>query len=259
MINIYIPTAGRVDRQKTLERLPPKIAKNVVLVCPPDEVKEHVRLGRNAVGCKANGITLTRDFILDHAARKGQKYVLMLDDDLVFQIRRKNGRIENSTPDEVDAALAWMEKQFKEGLAHASFGARFLGYNNPSPMLEPGRAMYALGYNVPIVKRVGAKFGKGLEWNSTMEDFNITLQLITKGYTNRVSLLYRITPGPSNAKGGCSRWRTTARQTDSAKRLAKMFPDIVKIRPKKEWQGMDEGMMDVTVYWQKALKLSKAA
>jgi hypothetical protein len=226
--------------------------KDVTLVVPTNEVHDYEVLGVNVVGCPILGITHTRDFILER--HTGSDKLVMLDDDLIIQRRRENGRITDCDEQEVYQAFAWLEEQLKE-VAHAGFGARFLGYNLDGEYVSPGRMMYVLGYNTDAVLLNEARFGRGLEQFSTMEDFNMTLQLLTKGFSNRVSLEWRVAPSASNAYGGCSTWRDVQRQSESARRLAAMFPEVVSIRPKKKWQGMNEvdTMYDVTVQWKKAL------
>ena len=257
-ISIYIPTLRRIDRQRTLDHLPPKVAKRAVLVCPPDELAAHRAAGRTALACPCKGITPTRDWILQTALHAGQKHIVMLDDDLIIQRRRADGRITNATPDEVEAALAWLDATLKTH-AHCALAARFLGYGATAEYAEPSRAMYALAYNVPRVAATGATFGHGLPTKGTvMEDMNMTLQLLMRGLPNRVSLAWRVAPGASNIHGGCSAWRSTAGQVASAQALQRMFPAVVRLRSKKAWQGMDEGLVDVTVQWRKALRLAGA-
>jgi hypothetical protein len=255
-VNIYIPSSGRADRLKTVERLTESLRHETLLVVPPAEVRGYIGKGVGVIECPHDGIVRTRDFIMEHAVKiaRTDKFV-MLDDDLIFQRRRSNDRITDCTGPETEMAFQWLERQLDE-VAHAGFGARFLGYASTEVYTEPGRMMYVLGYNVAACREAGVSFGKGLNQFSTMEDFNMTLQLLTKGYPNRISLEWRCSPGMSNAPGGCSLWRTSVRQTESAKRLEGMFPGIVTVRPKEKWQGMEdlEDMFDVRVAWKKALK-----
>jgi hypothetical protein len=90
-----------------------------------------------------------------------------------------------------------------------------------------------------------------------MDDFNMTLQLLTKGYTNVISLVYRASPAPSNARGGASTWRTLETQNASAHKMKELFPDFVTVREKDTWQGMAGQMFDITAKWKKALEYGK--
>jgi hypothetical protein len=257
---LYIPTRARVQKQRTFNSLPKELQKRVTIVCPPDEVAQHEAAGRRAVGCPKTNIGETRDWILDLATKRGERYIMMLDDDFKVQVRRDDDRtpsgvpkITDATPAEVLEAFKWVEDTLKE-VAHCSFGARSLSPDVTGEYKEPMKALWSLAYDMKVVNALKARFCKGMTQPSTMEDYNITLQLLTHGYPNRVSLVYRMGGSTANSKGGCSTWRTTPIQTASAHALKKLFPAFVELRPKKEWQGMEEGMMDVTVQWVKALK-----
>lgn len=248
-MKIYIPTRGRMEKQTAWNRLPKRWKKHAILVCPINEVSEHARKGRTVVGCPAEGIAPTRDWIVGHAHKNGHSRILMLDDDITLQYA--GDKIVDSTDAQGDEALTWMDNVLKTH-AHASMMPRFL---NPLVRGEQYnmRAMYALGYNVDILWSRRAAFTRDGKAD-TMEDFYMTLQLLTSGYDNVVHATYRVNPGPSNAPGGCSTWRTTPGQTTSARALNAIWPDYVRLREKKEWQGMESGMQDVTIYWKKARK-----
>jgi hypothetical protein len=251
---IYIPTKGRIDKQKTWDRMPPEIQAQTVLVCPNEEFEEHERRGRAAVVCHETGIAATRDWIIEDAIVRGDPYVLMLDDDMIFQRRRADGKITNCTDEEVSQAVGWVWETLPR-YAHVALATRFLGYADEAEYVENGRAMYALGYDARVLIDNECSFCEGMPQPSTMEDFNMTLQLLTKGYPNCISLEWRITPGQSNAPGGCSTWRTTDIQTRSARALQARFPHLVTLREKKEWRDMEEGMLDVRVKWKGAINV----
>lgn len=259
-LKIYIPTKARVDRQITLGHLPPKLHRRTFLVTSHEEALEHKKRGVKAtvLSCSEKGIAATRDWIMKHAKNEGFKRVVMLDDDLCLQRRRKDMRITNASPEEYQAAFEWLDSALKTH-AHASWGTRFLAYAAEGSHMSPSRAMYALGYNVKLFHEVGASFCKDMPEFPVMEDFHVTLQLLKAGYPNLVSLEWRASPYRSNAPGGCSTWRTLKRHNESAKRLVKLHAPYAKLRTADtEWEGegMPEGQkrLEVTCYWQKALK-----
>jgi hypothetical protein len=109
--------------------------------------------------------------------------------------------------------------------------------------------MHVLGYNLRELPE-HAGFCRGVTNPATfsMDDFNMTLQLLTEGVPNIVSSVWRTSPAPGNAKGGASTWRTLETQNASAHQLVKLFPQFVSLRQKKNWQGIDGGQMfDVIV------------
>lgn len=263
-LKIYIPTKSRVDRQVTLNRMPEDLQRKAFLVCPPDEAAQHKERGVKAtiLTCKERGISATREWILQHALNRGFKRLVMLDDDVVLQRRRKDMRITNAEPKEYVGAFKWLDDKLKT-YAHASWGTRFLAYNAPGQEMEPGRAMYALGYNTKLVRSVKASFIRGMPPMPVMEDFHITLQLLKAGHPNCVSLEWRASPYASNAPGGCSTWRNLKNHNASAKRLVELHKPFVKLRKsdtKWEGEGMEgQARLEVTVYWQKALRAGGAA
>lgn len=268
---IYIPTLGRFDKQFAWDGLPSKWKDRAALVCPPSEAAEHEKRGRQVLRSTAKGIGKVRDWIIEHAHRGGYTKIVMLDDDVRLQIRRIEekqddqhadgkpyqwARITNPTsPKEYDEAFNWLDKTLNR-TAHCGWMARFLDWKTlHKEEWEPFRLMYCLAYNVPMVKKVGASFTKGLPSPCVMEDFNMTLQLMAAGHPAVASLKYRMHPGTSNSPGGCSTWRNVQNQEASARALAKRFPNVVTLVQKKmetTWQGMTE-RTDVRVRWQKAL------
>jgi hypothetical protein len=257
-LHIYIPTRGRETKQVTYDQMPIGIRNNTYLVVPLTEVLRYqiANAGAHVLGCPVQGIAPTRDWILEHAKLNGHQYVMMLDDDLTIQRRDPaDGKIKTVTPVEYEQAVKWIEDRLREGYVHAGWGVRFLAWNAPVSQahMSPGRMMYSLAYDVSKIN--GSRFTNGLEWNSTMEDFNMTLQLLQGGKNNIVSLEWRANPRQTNAVGGCSTWRTAELASQSAEKLKKMFPTIVALRDKKAWEGMDAPTIkDVTIQWKKAFR-----
>jgi hypothetical protein len=262
-LKILITTMGRVHKQLTYDYMPPALKKQAIIVCPPNEAKDHAALGRNILVCTKDGQGLAkkRDWVLQHAWKQGWRYIAMLDDDVVLQRRRKDMRITNATHDEYPLAFEWLEKQLKAGYAHVGWQHRALAFADTGPAMIGTRQMYCLAYDVKKLEKVEATFSGGLPPFASMSDFYMTLQLLTAGLPNIVSLEWRAAPYKSNAPGGCSTYRTKKTIEASARAIAKMFPDFVKLREKKtSWEGVAEQgenretQTDVTVYWKKALE-----
>jgi hypothetical protein len=80
------------------------------------------------------------------------------------------------------------------------------------------------------------------------------------GYQNRVSLKYRINPGTTQAKGGCSTQRTLDVHNKSLEQLQNKFPQFVQLREKVaknsgEWSGQTKKAC--TISWKKAYQSSQ--
>lgn len=256
-MNIFIPTLKRLSKQTTWDNLTPKLRKDTVLVVNKEEAREHKACGRNVLisPVQGQGMPKLRQWILDYASRQGMLHIAMVDDDITFQTRRsKDFKIVNSTPEQVEEAFFWMRLSLRS-VAHCAMSPRSLAYDDPAEYAESVRGIQCVAYDVATVKEVGARFDKDVpEW-FLMEDFHMTLQLLRAGYPNRVSLTWRINPGPPNAQGGASLIRNAERHTKAAQLLVQLHPNVVRLREKKGWEGMgDQKVFDVTVAWKKALK-----
>jgi hypothetical protein len=246
----------RAGLQKSFRQLTPTLKDSTLLVVPPEDYIDYVRVwGKDSVvSCDVHGIAPTRDWIFKYARLNNWRDIVMLDDDLTFQRLRLDGRITNCEPHEVDDAFAWLEHRLGDGYAHAGFAVRFSDKGGGSGEKSPSRMMHVLGYNLELVPE-DVSFGAGATEYETfsMDDFNMTLQLLTRGIVNIVSQEWRTSPSPGNAKGGASTWRNLKTQNQSAHDLKRLFPRHVAIRQKNNWQGMEGGeMYDVTVQWKGA-------
>jgi hypothetical protein len=86
-----------------------------------------------------------------------------------------------------------------------------------------------------------------------MEDFDVTLQLLRKGYQNMVITAYANDQRMTQMAGGCSDYRTHAVHEASAKKLAKLHPEFVKLRTKENKTGGEFAKRtEVTISWKAA-------
>lgn len=254
-MKIYIPSKARALNQKTWKGLTSKLRADTFIVVPPEDfgAYDHIYGIEHVLKGPERGIAPTRQFIFNHAKENGFDKIVMLDDDLIFQRLREDGKITNSSPDEVELAFAWLEAQLDE-YAHAGFSVRFSDKGGGKENRVNGRMMHVLAYNLPKLP-LGTSFLKGIYEPETfsMDDFNMTLQLLTQGVANIVSSEWRTSPSAGNAKGGASTWRKLETQNASARNLQELFPHVVALREKKNWQGVEGGqMIDVTVQWRRS-------
>lgn len=256
-MKIYIPTRGRVDKQITLENLPQPLKSNALLVVDEMESSLHENTyGRDnilTVPIKCNSIGTVRQFIIDnHNVDLHGPKIIMLDDDLGFNMRRTDIRSKflPATDNAVVEGFKLVEKLLEE---HAHGGIRARQMSQDAPDIEYScRTLRALAYNVPILRQHDIKFDRLI----VMEDFDVTLQLLQKGYSNfNISTIIQ-GQGSSNAPGGCSLYRNAERQAQGAYGLAALHPEFVTVRTKKtNWSGWDsDERTDVTITWKKAYK-----
>lgn len=265
-MKIYIPSRGRVGLQKTVERLGRDINRrfDTVVVCPPNEVtklkNEVMAHEADVMPCKAEGISATRQWILDHARKNKEGVALMLDDDLPTWRKRsgeKNERQETpytkATTKEIEEGLATFAK-LMEGYAHGSIGHALFCQVSP-PIKYNSRMLRALAYNVDHIPK-DVKFRLPV-----MEDFDMELQLLTRGFS---SLTYNgivQDQHQNNSEGGCSSYRTLEVQAAAAHELHRLWPSYVTVvtrAPSREWIGMGGERTDVRVNWRAAAKAGGA-
>ena len=259
-MRIYIPTRGRVDKQYTLEALPEPLKQKAVLVVDQSEERTHIEahgLDRVlAVPPECNSIGKVRQYIIDHhdESSYGRK-LIMLDDDLGFNMRRTDIREKflPATDESVIEGFHLVEKLLDE---HAHGGIRARQMSQDAPDIDYNcRTLRALAYDVSVLRREGITFDRLI----VMEDFDVTLQLLRKGYSNfNISTIIQ-GQSTSNAAGGCSLYRDAKRQEEGARGLEALHPDFVRTKIKKtNWAGWgSDERVDVNISWKKAFKAGK--
>jgi hypothetical protein len=274
---ICIPTSGRGDKKKqvTLRNfIEMKSNREVVLCIPRKERISYVnkitdfkwdrpefKLTAEYVPDEHYGISHTRKWILtEYAKSRGERYVLMLDDDMDFCYRpnMKDPALETiKDPELFEAMFLQLEQWLTEGFVHIGLAARqgsnhFLG---PEGYRDVGRMMNAYAYDTQALKEIGVEFGR----IPVMEDFDLTLQLLRKGYPNRIAYQYVWNQRGSGSEGGCSKYRTPEMQAQAAEQLQKYHPEFVTLVTKETgsvWKDMEE-RADVNVQWLKAYEEGK--
>jgi hypothetical protein len=255
-MRIVIPTRGRTGQQLTLNGsasssgLPKELYPNVTIVCPAGEARYHTTRVQVVAQPDATWtIARKRRWILEELCAKDEK-VVMLDDDLRFCVRREDNPMyfRSAKPEDVLRAFKELEEQLSPQVPHAGFAARQMSIN---PAAQRGgwqtakRMMYVLGYHVPTVL-ANAELGR----IETREDFDLTLQLLVKGFPNAVSYTYQVDQ-KIDRPGGCTGERTWERSNADALKLKEYFPEFVKVIEKKY---RDNTRLEVQVQWQKILR-----
>jgi len=265
-LGIYIPTLNRIGKQHTLRRLQTVVENGmypVYLVCPPEEVGQHVGLpvGTKVLACDAKGIGNVRQWVLENGR---EDIIVMADDDMIFN--RRNVADQPATtmptmkPEEMGQIFDTIKKWvLRDGQIHGGMGPRS-GNNRIEG--KKGRVLDGVFFtecgrvnNFHYVNR--KEINKlGVRWDEleVMEDFHFTLTLLTKGIPNRIIHSWMWNQGASGAPGGCSTYRTGEVQKKSAEELQKRFPGLVRLVEKESrssWDGM-KTRTDVVISWKKA-------
>jgi hypothetical protein len=270
---VYIPSRSRFNTCLTLDMLGPEAvggnARRFFLVVPPDQREQYLHMAdtsRSKWGCRVpvlsppgvKGIAATRKWIGQHAAQEGHESFLMLDDDLRFAVRAnpketRHDKRKLIIADTVECArmLAAAEKELTQ-YAHIGIRVRMayhdkrLGY----PSEQCVRALRALGYQTRLFNT--CKHGRV----AVMEDFDITLQLLARGWPNSVLTHWTQDQSQTQLPGGCSDYRTLSVHNANVYKMHKLWPAVTQLREKKNKTGGDFGKrMELTLQWKKCLNL----
>lgn len=255
---IYIPTYRRT-KQLTWDYLSPEWRERTFLVCDDQDADRLEAAGYPVLRCPAKGIGPTRQWILEqHDVEARGSHAIMMDDDLRFARRRTDEpkRFLTLKKDGTDSEwfnrmmallLNLAEKVPLAGLVNRG-GANF----KPEPIQLDTRLHDLLVVHVPTFREEGIRFDR-VEF---MEDFDVALQFLAKGYhTGAIGSFCKDDEG-ANINGGCSEYRTAEGQNAAALDLYSSFPTVVRLVQKATWETMGV-RTDVQVQWKKAYKEGK--
>lgn len=260
MIEIIIPTLGRVDKQVTLDNLPDKWKSVTTLVVQEhehDEMKQRYSDICN-IWClppETFGISWTRKHIAEHW--KGKR-IFVMDDDLKFVQLTDNGEKMVGAPAEekdFDHMFSEVERLMDEGIMHGG-----LGVNNTPPSTNPYNHNSRVYTNMFFSEQFPVdEIDFGTDYELMPEDFFITLQLLTAGHQNVCFNHFRVNPSATNAKGGCETFRTIENHNRGQEILAEKFPEFVTVTTKVQtsgpWAGMEKKALSIK--WKKAYESSQ--
>lgn len=253
---IYIPTYRRTN-QLTFSYLPHEWQQSTFLVCDEEDAQHLRAAGYPVLVCPHEGIGPTRQWIIDqHDTEAHGENLIMMDDDLRFSRRRTDDptkfiqmRYEPGDSDQINVMLYYLATLVEE-VPLAGIINRGGANRNADPIRLDTRLHDLLAIHVPTFRAEGIQFNR-LEF---MEDFDVALQFLTKGYHTAALGMFCKDDQGSNVNGGCSVYRTVDRQNAAALDLHLMFPEVVRLTRKTTWDTMGE-RMDVAVQWKKAYKI----
>jgi hypothetical protein len=146
-----------------------------------------------------------------------------------------------------------LEDMFRE-YAHVGVSMREGANRDIYPTRECCRVARAIGYRHETFFKEKVDF----RHSTVMDDFEVTLQLLTKGYPNGVLNNWVQNQRGSGTVGGASAYRTLAVHAHAAQTLALRYPQFVKTvqkTTKTAWGGATR--TDVTVQWKKAYEFGR--
>ena len=237
-MRIYIPTYKRSDRQITYNNLPKEIQQKVTFIineCEKDisffQDKQTIVLPDS---CK---IAEKREMAFLNS--KNEKFAVF-DDDIIF-----HKRIEGKT---------------KKLESFSDFQEMFDFFSNllddpeiflVNPIGTHIFPNFSKDYQEAVLSSQSNFFDgpkllkENLDWTSLQlfEDAYLIMQMLSKGYVNRVYNNYCFVGSKLNSKGGCSTFRTSQVHNESLLKLKKAFPEHVSIIKTKEpyMEGIQPG------------------
>lgn len=256
-MRIFICTHGRFGRQLTYDNLPESVQQRVEFVIQQREAYlwEDSGLRTLVVPDEIRELPSTREWLQHHTAKK----IVMLDDDLVFSIRRTDDPTKFRRPLATDLESLFTEiEDSLDDYAHVGVSHREGANRNTDQYLEAGRMMRILAYNTDVIKAEGVISNRVPD----VEDFDVTLQLLKKGYPNRILNGWVHNQGGSNQEGGCSDYRTPETHDRDVRIFASFhegFVKVVKKKTKDNWCADENGeRTDVVIQWKRAFKFGQA-
>lgn len=266
-LEVFVPSRSRFDgevRLWTLDFLQRAKWKKRYLAVPKGQVPDYRDVAKQydieVIGCPRDGIAATRQFIGLQAKDK----FLMLDDDLRFFERPAmvtgSCGVAKATPniskwlflvDGIGMRLLLQEvERMLDKFAHVAVSARQNNNNLDLPYTLNHRPLRALAYRKkPFLT---CKHGRV----QLMEDFDVTLQLMSKGYSNAVITSFAQDQYATQLPGGCSDYRDHASHETAVRQLAKLHDPFVTIRKKESVtnvSGEFGDRIEATIYWKKVV------
>lgn len=248
---VYIPTKGRDGELKTLQQVLVHSNIKPIIVCPSEEVlnfqESYPQLIVKVVDKKYLGQVWQA--IVEECPTTG---VMILDDDLRFAYRYLgiHNWLEQVDEFMLDDMFKWMSDQLDEGYVHGAISIRKGNHFQEDSYRECGNAKDCLYFNRDVLLKENAR----LDRLKTMQDFDITLQLMSLGYPNKVGFDFCCDQMDPAAVGGTTLYRTPDVQKEAAELLHSFWPDFVKVVQKKAASKSSiygDTRYDVKIAWRK--------
>ena len=253
-MKIYIPSLGRPNNQKAYDNLPSFLQEKTVLVVQPHENHLYSNYPIVVLPEDDYGISNTRKYIMELG--HGEIFAMM-DDDVIVKERTPNmsptkrPMTEDSWKHLIDTTMEWLESDVNfVSLMQGNLPPRGKDYADNSASCA---LVFYDGKKIPTTNE--------FNWFPDLlaEDAHIHLQLLLKGYNNRVWQKYCCTQ-LSYSKGGCESFRSLDMMNKSHEKLVEQYPDVVKWFTKDGKQLISEnkksyGWKRVKILYNKAGKI----
>jgi hypothetical protein len=209
---------------KVLESLPPELFSKLNVYVIQEELSQYkfALPGEiNVIPVDSTGIRYKRQFIFDHSPHPK---IIMIDDDLKFWRRTEDGKLwRPAPPNAVKIMLIEMYASLNT-FAGVGIADKFMGQARQRWFEKNKKFNQVLGYNLDLMPDPRPTF-----WPEFGSDYNMVLQLLTRGYETCVLTEWAKSEIPW-AEGGCALTRTKENNLESHQQMADYWgPDIFKI------------------------------
>lgn len=247
-MQIYIPTFGRSRDQVTFHNLPPEVQNRVNLLVDWKEAALYDDYPHILLPSDVRGIGKVRQWAVENSEDK----FVMLDDDLTFATRRDENPtlLRPATGPEIYDMFEHLNAELDQ-YKHVGVASREGANRNVDVWIPNTRMLRILGYSAKTLLRENIRFDR----IRVMEDFDVALQLLERGYPSQLYNWMTHNQKSSNAPGGCSSYRTMEVQAKAAHMLQVFHPEYVTLVQKKTktaWNGQER--WDVRIAWKKAYR-----
>ena len=255
---IFIPTYGRVGKQKTYHNLPKKYQKKTYLVIRIEELDLHEDIPDENLIILNDEITNVAETRKAIAHLAGTIRYAVFDDDLGFKIRfrdiwkHREGdprfteqaeaqwyKYYDMNDQDFDDLFKMIDGWFNTGITWAGMRMSSLSCP-PHPVTENSNCHGAMFYNGELLPTIK------LDWTKyeTCEDVYVNMQLLEMGYRNRVTneYCYVVKSLSYDAQEGCNKaGRTIERNNEIILELAQRWPKYIKIEENKNKKKRIQG------------------
>lgn len=250
-IGFYLVTYNRgIRNQKTFEQLPIIIKRKVNFVIYEDEneIEGFKKIGKVFLAKCPKGIHHKRQYVIDNSP---EKYIFFMDDDVLFYKKKKDNKLIRASKSQLLKMFLMLSNWLKDKNI-GQVGISFRAFNNfESESYKEIQQVYSIfGFNKELFKKLSLRCDNA----PFMEDTQITLGLISKGFKNRITYEFAVNQ-VAGSKGGCSTYRTSEKQETSAISMNKLFPRYTKIINRKPKEKKDKlHSYDIKIFWSRAYK-----
>jgi len=250
---VYIPTKGRKNSSlKTIKQILTYSDIKPIIICPKEEVNRFKIYDLSIKAIDKKYLGQVWQYILENCPTPG---VIIIDDDLRFCVRYLgiHDWLEQIQNKELNEMFNWMSNQLDVGFVHGAISIRKGNHFVEEDFRDCTNAKDCLYFNRDVLLAENIR----LDRLKTMQDFDITLQLLSKGYPNRVGYNWCCDQIDPTAEGGTTLYRTPKVQKEAAYQLAEIWPRIINVVKKKARNKSNiygNERYDVRIAWRRCWK-----